>query len=397
MRIGFFANTYPAPSATFIRRKIQGLEDLGVTVCRLSSRSFGGELVEPADQLEAGKTDVLTAHRRGIVQSVATQTLRHPRAVLGGARQALKLSAGPRELVRHGAYLAIAQRLATRVRVQRLEHLHAYFDTSTTVALLAHRITGIPFSFTVTGPEQFEPCQHDRLAEQIRGARFVTAVSEDGLRNLRAIADPRDHPKLHLVRDIAEPTWLDTPVTPIPTTRSVCFVGRLVDRKGPLDLIEAVHRVHQRGRDLSLAMVGDGPLRGAALELIARHGLHEHVTLLGWGSAQLVRRTIEASTSLVLPSSAEGLPMVLMEAFARGRPVITTPVAGIPELVEAGRSGWLVPPKDPAALSDAIEELLDCSNEMLTGMARVGCERTRAQHSIGPLSEQLLGLLRASV
>jgi glycosyltransferase involved in cell wall biosynthesis len=165
------------------------------------------------------------------------------------------------------------------------------------------------------------------------------------------------------------------------TPRLVC-VGRLCEQKGQLLLVQALQRVIAGGRACELVLAGDGEMRADIEALVERHLLQPHVRITGWiGSAQ-VREEILAARALVLPSFAEGLPVVIMEAMALRRPVITTFVAGIPELVHDGVSGWLVPAGDVDALASAMVACLDASPDTLARMGEAAHERVLARHDV---------------
>jgi glycosyltransferase involved in cell wall biosynthesis len=155
------------------------------------------------------------------------------------------------------------------------------------------------------------------------------------------------------------------------SARIVAAVGRLSEEKGWVTLIEAVARLPQdRQRDVHWMIAGDGPLRPLLEERIARHALSERVYLLGF--RRDVPAILGAADVVVLPSYQEGIPNVLCEAMAMARPVVATRVGGVPELVEEGRSGLLVEPKEPQGLADALERLLADPNarERLGSLAR---------------------------
>ena len=119
--------------------------------------------------------------------------------------------------------------------------------------------------------------------------------------------------------------------------------------------------------------------------------------LLGWQGQENVREEIQRSRALVLPSFAEGLPVVLMESLALGRPVITTWVAGIPELVENGRDGWLVPPGAVEELADAMEQALAAPSARLEAMARHGRDKVLRDHNVSTEAAKLADLFRRQV
>jgi glycosyltransferase involved in cell wall biosynthesis len=147
-------------------------------------------------------------------------------------------------------------------------------------------------------------------------------------------------------------------------------------------LVEAAAELARCGVRFELVLVGDGEMRGEIEAAIVHHGLGDRIRITGWADGERVRKEILAARALVLPSFAEGLPVVLMEAFALGRPVISTFVAGIPELVVPGRSGWLVPAGSVDALAGAMHEALTASPDDLDRMAREGEKRVRELHDV---------------
>jgi glycosyltransferase involved in cell wall biosynthesis len=160
-------------------------------------------------------------------------------------------------------------------------------------------------------------------------------------------------------------------------------------------LVEAAAQLHSEGRKFELLLVGDGEMRPQIEQAVARHGLNGVVTLTGAATGEQVRQHMLASRALVLPSFAEGLPVVIMEALALGRPVVTTYVGGIPELVQNGVSGWLVTPGAVEPLIAAMREVLDAPPQKLEAMGQAGAKRVHEQHDIELIAQQLSGLIRA--
>jgi glycosyltransferase involved in cell wall biosynthesis len=146
-----------------------------------------------------------------------------------------------------------------------------------------------------------------------------------------------------------------------------------------------------------MSLIGDGEMRAELEAVIARHGLADKVRILGWASSETIRRVLDESCALVLPSFAEGLPVVIMEAFARARPVLSTFVAGIPELVVPGRNGWLVPPGSVDDLGEGLRQVLDTPDERLTAMGLCGREDVRRIHDIEVVARDLATHLRAAL
>ena len=171
-------------------------------------------------------------------------------------------------------------------------------------------------------------------------------------------------------------------------------VGRLVEQKGQLLLIEAVGQLVRDNVALELTLVGDGPLRGDIEGTVQRLGLSQHVRLAGWMSGEQVRDQLEQCRLFILPSFAEGLPVVLMEALAQGRPPVTTAIAGIPELVENGICGWLVPAGAVEALVQTLRAALAADDETVARLGRTGAQRVIAQHDAVTEAGKLAALIR---
>jgi glycosyltransferase involved in cell wall biosynthesis len=171
----------------------------------------------------------------------------------------------------------------------------------------------------------------------------------------------------------------------------VC-VGRLSEQKGQLLLIEAARLLAERGCGFELVLAGDGEMRSEIAAAIARAGLEDKVRITGWIDGAGVREEMLAARALVLPSFAEGLPVVIMEAMALHRPVISTYVAGIPELVRPGVDGWLVPAGDAAALADAMQDCLDAPAAALERMGAAAHKRVLERHDVDKAAAMLAGM-----
>lgn len=396
LRIGYLVNAYPATSHSFIRREIRALEDLGARVVRYSVRP-AVDLVSAEDRDEQARTRVvLGAGAAGLLlatlRAAALRPLRFARALAS----ALRLGwASHRGVARHLAYLAEACVLAGWTRRDGVEHLHAHFGTNpATVALLCRLLGGPPYSFTVHGPEEFDKPEALGMAEKIRNAAFVIAVSSFGRSQLWRWARHDDWDKVKVVRCGLGRDLIEARATPAPAAPRLLCVARLSEQKGHLLLLEAAARLAAEGRRFDLVLAGDGPLRGAIERLIRRHGLEKHVSITGWLSGERVREELVAARALVQPSFAEGLPVVLMEALALGRPVVTTYVAGIPELVEPGVSGWLVPAGAVDELAAAMREALEAAPARLDEMGRAGRRRVAERHDAAREAAVLATLFR---
>ena len=393
--IAYLSSMYPKVSHTFIRREIHALEALGYRISRLSVRPSGEAFVDPEDLAEVQHTRVLLANGpAGLIAPLMRAASRRPAAFARAAALAGRLSPrsekGP---LHHAAYLGEACLLREWLEEIGADHLHVHMaENPATVAMLCRQLGGPPWSLTVHGPPEFEKPGLIALKEKIASAELVFGVSHYGKSQLMRNARVDDWPKIHVVRCGLDDAFIDAPELPVPAAPRLVSVGRLCEQKAPHVLVEATARLVKAGVNLELVLVGDGELRGMVEQMIAQHGLGRHVTITGWANADKVRAEIEAARALVLPSFAEGLPVVLMEALALRRPVISTYIAGIPELVEPGRSGWLVPAGSVDDLVTAMREVLLASPERLLEMGNVGRRRALEMHDIRASADVLAEL-----
>ncbi|APW64240.1 Alpha-D-kanosaminyltransferase (plasmid) [Paludisphaera borealis] len=401
MRIAYLVNTYPVTSASFIRRELMEVEAQGASVARFTLRRWATPLVDPVDLEEARKTRaVLEVGASGLAKGLVASAFRRPGKFARALAQAWRLgrrgsgSSSARGFARHLIYLAEACVLLDWHREQRTDHVHAHYGTnSTTVALLCRTLGGPPYSFTTHGPEEFDQPLALGLDLKIRDAAFAVAISEHGRSQLCRWVPYDQWSKIEVVRCGLDPMFLDAPHVPLPEARRLVCVGRFAEQKGLPVLLEAAGRLRAEGVAFDLTLVGDGPLRGEIEAQVKRHRLEDCVRLAGWKSNAEVRNLITDSRALVLPSFAEGLPVAIMESLALGRPVISTWVAGTPELVEPGVCGWLVPPGSAEALASAIRELLDTPLDELERMGKRGAERVALRHNIAIEARKLRELI----
>lgn len=395
LRVAYLTNRYPAVSHSFIRREILALERQGVEVMRFAARGWDEPLPDAGDQAEASKTRYLMrAGPAALLGAAAAALIRGPVSFAGAVALALRCARrSDRPWPVHLAYLAQACLLKRWLARDGVQHLHVHFGTNPAeVAMLVERLGGPGYSFTVHGPEEFDRPDALALGEKIRRARFVVAISSFGRSQLYRWAAAPAWQKIKVVRcgldrDFHASSGAEAPGA---VARLVC-VGRLCEQKGQLLLIEALARLARDGVRPELVLAGDGDMRAEIVEAIRRAGLASQVRITGWIGSDEVRREILAARALVLPSFAEGLPVVLMEAMALRRPVITTYVAGIPELVEPGRTGWLVPAGDVGALARAMRECLAAEAPDLAAMGARAHERAVELHDVDREAAVLAG------
>jgi glycosyltransferase involved in cell wall biosynthesis len=256
--------------------------------------------------------------------------------------------------------------VAAVLRATGVDHVHAHFATwAAETARQAAALAGLPFSFTVHATD-LHRADVDRaaLAERVAEAAFVVTVTEHNRQALDDVLRAAGRTgRVHVLPNGVDLARLRP--APRPRPRCVVAVGRLVEKKGFPDLVAALALLRETGRPVPATVIGEGPERSRLEALRDRSGLRDLLDLPGARTHEEVLAAVAGAGVLALPCvvTADGdrdaLPTVVLEAMALGTPVVSTDVSGLPEMVEDGRSGRLVPPHDPAALAAAIGELLD--------------------------------------
>ena len=399
LKIAYVLNTYPQPSQSFIRREIRALERQGVEVLRLPMRASAQALVDPGDVQEAGRCHyVLRAGAARLLWALVATALRAPHRMCCALWLVLQLARAGGGIIRPAIYLLEAAYVLGVARRERVAHLHAHFGTNAAaVAMLCDALGGPGYSFTTHGPEEFDAPHRLALGLKLTRARFAVAVSSFGRSQLCRWAPFQAWSRIKVVHCGIEPDQFPEPEA-LPTGGlKLVAIGRFVEQKGQMLLIEALADAIRDVPGIHLTLVGDGEMRGALEAAIAANGLSAQVTLTGWLAEADVRAALARSHALVMPSFAEGLPMVVMEAMAAGRPVLATYVAGTPELVLPEDTGWLVPAGDVEALTNALLRLAAVPQDRLTTMGKQARERVLERHDIDIEAEKLRSHFAAAI
>lgn len=381
-RLAYLTSLYPAVSHTFIEREIAGLRALGFEVLTASIRRPGAQhLTGPEEEAAAASSFYIveTGKRPAAALAALCAALKRPARLFRTLALAWRSAPpGVRGGLKQLAYLAEAMILARTLRAENIDHLHNHFaDPSANVAMLTSALSGIPFSYTLHGPAELYEPEKWALREKTARAAFVACISHFARSQAMYFSDPADWDKLRIVHCGVDPARYVRPAPPARDGLHLVFVGRITPIKGLRVLIAALARALETRPDLHLTLVGDGEDR-AHLEALARP-LGEAVHFAGFQSQEGVAEAVGQADALILPSFAEGLPVVLMEALATARPVIATQVAGVGELVEDGVSGLLVPASDEAALTQAILALAEMPPEARAAMGAAGQAKVRAE------------------
>jgi colanic acid/amylovoran biosynthesis glycosyltransferase len=396
--IAYLMNTYPMTSTTFVRREIEALEKRGLDIQRYAVRRWRGKLVEPRDIAEQEKTHYLLSNNiRRLVTAVLKELLVNPRGLYRSLRPWLELqrNSGGR-LLQHVSYLMQAVYFRQTAKLKGITHVHVHFATNATaVAMLSHFMGGPTYSFTAHGPDEFVDVQRLSFDLKIRHAAFVVAISDYCKCQLLRFSSMDRRHKIHIVPcGLALEEFEAAPEYAADNQTFVC-VGRLCPQKGQVLIAKAAAALRFEFAHLKVILVGDGESRAAIEASIAEFDVGDMVELRGWTANHEVLKIIRESRALLLPSLAEGLPIVIMEAMAMGRPVIATNIAGVPELVVPGETGWLVPAGDEHALAEAMRAALSAKPHDIARMGEAARRRVLERHDIGREVAKLETLMRS--
>ena len=396
LRVGYVTKMYPRFSETFIVNEIRGLERRGAQIEIFSLRAPVDTRFHAAlAQVAAPVRYVPRAPRASDAWSAlaAFHDRLDLRELPAGVLADL-LAADPEDAVQ-------ALEVATVAHDAGLTHLHAHFGSvATTVARLAAGVLGIGYTFTAHAKDIFhESVDPEDLRVKLAGARAVVTVSDHNVAHLRerfgpAAAGVR---RVYNGLDLDEYARATAPRLP----GRVCAVGRLVEKKGFTDLVDAVALLAADGRDLHLDLVGSGPQEAELRERVAAAGVAGRVTFHGPLPQDRVREVVARAAVLAAPcvlgadGNRDGLPTVLLEAMALGTPVVSTPVTGIPEAVHDGETGLLVAPGDPDSLASALGRVLD-DDGLGARLAAGARARIEAEFDVVGTSGLLLDLLQAA-
>lgn len=383
MRIGYVLKCYPRLSETFILHEIRALERLGAGIVVFSRYRPLEEV--PHAAVSAVRAEVLQ------LEPLLRERLWEPfevhrrlRPALGARYDAaldLALSHRSREEMR---YWLLAGPVAEAARRLGLDLLHAHFASgSSSVARYASLLSGVPFSFTAHAKDIYaQEVDLRRLASLLSAARLVVTVSDANAAYLRSLAPSARIRRVYNGVDLR--TFAARPEGP-PAARPplVLHVGRMVEKKGLPHLLEAVSILRRQGLDVRCRLVGTGPEEQVLRARAEALGLAPAVEFRGPASQEEVSRVHLAEASVfALPAvvaadgDRDGLPTTLVEAMARGVPVVTSRLPGLDEAVPDGEAGLLVPPGDPGALARAIARTLA---EPETTATRVRRARARVE------------------
>jgi colanic acid/amylovoran biosynthesis glycosyltransferase len=393
-RLGYLCSHYPGISHTFVHREVLALRQRAIEVSTFAIHRASPEHLLSRGDREAFETTfaVLPPRWPRLIWAHARLALTAPRAYLSTLRVALRLpSTGMKGRLWLFFYFVEAVVLWDQCRRQGVRHLHVHLaNVSADVALLVAELGnavdgpagGWSWSFTMHGPTELFDVTRFRLPEKVARAKFVVCISDFTRSQLMALSDPADWKKLHVVHcSVDAESFRPRGDHKGGEDHEILCIGRLVPEKGHALLLEAIATLRRRGYSVRATLAGGGPTRDALERLAAELGVAEHVAFPGPVGQDEIRDYYASATVFCLPSFAEGVPGVIMEAMAMELPVVTSLITGIPELVEHERTGYLVTPGRSDELADALERLLEDS-ERRAAMGRAG--RVKVMRDFNP-------------
>ncbi|MDT0595951.1 glycosyltransferase family 4 protein [Glaciecola petra] len=386
MNITYFVNHYPKVSHTFIRREIQALEQEGFTVSRVSIHKDDITDTNNPDYAEIPKTQyILKPSPIVLIKALLSLLLTEFSKTLSAFFLCIRMmKTSDRSVLKNLVYFLEGLRLAQICKTNGTQHIHAHFGTnSTDVAMYCSLVTNIPYSFTVHGPEEFDRPLSINLTEKIVRSRFVFAITKFCKSQLQRWVSHDQWDKIKIIRCGLDPSFFDDQLSieKINSEKiSALFIGRLCEQKGPLIAMEALKMLRESGVPIEIIFAGDGELRSDVERYAQENGLQDSIKITGWVDSSKIRELLLDCDFMLLPSFAEGLPVAIMEALASKVPVVTTRIAGIPELVRPRETGFIVAPGCAIELVEAINELLALNQSAYTALIENAYAAVKLNH-----------------
>jgi colanic acid/amylovoran biosynthesis glycosyltransferase len=395
--LAYLTSQYPMLSMTFVLREVRQLRRMGFRIDTASinapDRPLAKLTAEEAE--EAGLTYYLKTHGvKGAISAHLKTFFTRFSGYSRGLRLGLSLGKlDTKRLLFNLMYFTEALMVGVWMQRVRQRHLHVHLGSqAATVGLYVRHIFGFGFSITVHGPDEFYDAQGQYLEQKVAAADFICCISSYARSQLMKFSPYTEWSKLVVSRLGVDPAlWVPRPAKPASDFFEILCVGRLTQAKGQHVLIDAVDQLARQGRRVRLRLVGDGPDGPALREQARRLENANLVVFEGAVNQDNIRPLYEAAEIFCLPSLAEGIPVVLMEAMAMEIPCVTTHITGIPELIRSGTEGLLVAPSDLDGLVRALETLMDDA-VLRECIARAGRARILKDYDLGRNVERLAAI-----
>jgi colanic acid/amylovoran biosynthesis glycosyltransferase len=394
LRIAYLNTRYPALSHTFIENEIRAVRERGIEVHTFSIR-------RPEER------DLLSLHHKDAEKEtfyILNGVIPFIKSIFKGAIKPIRFMScllfsqeisppGLKMRLLHLIYALESIRLALEMSRRNLRHIHVHMaNNGATVALLACIYDKrLEYSMTIHGSDEFFHVDRFYLKVKTEKARFVRCISHFCKAQIMIWSNPAKWEDYHIVHCGVDAARFKLKQYQSNKKFTILFVGRLEPIKGLTVLLDAVKRLTGSGVDCRLDIVGDGPLKDLLLKKTAQTDLLDRVTFSGSVGQDEIMNHYDCAHALVISSFMEGIPVVLMEAMAKGLAVVATNVGGITELVENGSNGLIVPTGSAEHLYDAFKKLAD-DHELAFKMGIMGRRKVEEEFSITQLGERMFGL-----
>lgn len=397
--VAYLCSQYPAVSHTFINREIEQLEANGVKVSPFSMRP--GSILEGATDFEVSQMkDTWVIHKQSlftILMAMPWAFFQGPIRFLGALFFALKLQQfRPKECLWALFHLLEACMMAREMKRLGVTHVHVHFANSeAAIALYAHKACGISYSFTLHGPDCFYNMNLGNFEAKVAHAAFIITISHFATGQVVRVAGVESMDRMDIVRCGVDPERY-TPDARTASTDDVFTIvctGRLTPTKGQALLVDACKTLHDEGRDFRCVFIGGGDDFESLNKRVADYGIGEKVSLTGPLPQDGVRENLQKAHFFALPSFAEGVPVVLMEAMSMGIPCISTRVGGIAELIEDGVNGYLAHSGDAQGLAQVLRDAMD-NRESLPKLGEAARQRILDMFDVRKSGARLAGIFK---
>ncbi len=363
-KILYLCSEYPALSHTFIDKEIDALENRKFEIHTASinypknTDKFSGDYQNRLEKTYYIKTENKLKIIKILLKYLSTKPTLFMKTFFTTYNLCFKK--GAKNLKKFIGYFVEAVLLHNYMAKNNIEHVHIHFaNPASTVAMIAKEFGGIEYSISVHGPDEFYNTKENLVKEKVKGAKFIRTISHFCTSQLMRESDPKYWNKFNIVRcGIDLNQFLPIKKQEKETFNIVC-VGRLTPSKGQTILIGAVKKIIEEVKNFKLILVGGGEDFEGIKEKIEKEKLNEYIELKGPVSHETVKEILTGADVFALPSFAEGIPVALMEAMAMEIPVISTKIAGIPELIEDYKNGFLVNASDEVQLAELMVNLIN--------------------------------------
>lgn len=360
--LAYLASEYPAISHTFIFREVQALREQGYSVITASiNDSKNVERMTPEEQRDKQETFYIKSARKiDVFKDHLCLFFSSPVRYFRLFRNAHRLMADSSAVwMKRTMYFVEAVLVLRWMKRNSATHLHVHFaNPAASVAMIAASYGTFSYSISLHGPDVFYDITGNALVRKIQLAAGVRCISHYCRSQAMRLVPPEDWAKFRIIRCGIDPEIFDVRSEPDNKTPEVLCLGRLVPAKGQHILLDAVGSLLSEGENVHLTFVGDGPDRAGLEQVVAEHSWEKAVTFTGAVGQSEVHQYYDKADIFVLPSFAEGLPVVLMESMAKGIATVSTYINGIPELIRDGENGRLVYASDIKSLVKTIRDLL---------------------------------------